>query len=232
MWLLDFGSTREYPGGTALSRAGKTRHPADLHPVNSSRRDFLVRCCQGASAAIVPAGLRGFAFPFIYPRDSPIAIPSDGDFHLHPHYRAQRPLDAVLLKTQAGLDDFITEKYHDQIATILAEWSSSLLHSPQEVHAVERVLTPDFLGSSLRPGDSRLVRPGPVLEVHQNKFSSQTNLGRDAFLQELRSAMSVFFKLMTAEFQVTKIESSSVSPSQLPERLQTRIRYDLSLIHI
>ena len=227
MWLLDFGSTREYPGGTALSRAGKTRHPADLHPVNSSRRDFLVRCCQGASAAIVPAGLRGFAFPFIYPRDSPIAIPSDGDFHLHPHYRAQRPLDAVLLKTQAGLDDFITEKYHDQIATILAEWSSSLLHSPQEVHAVERVLTPDFLGSSLRPGDSRLVRPGPVLEVHQNKFTSQTNLGRDAFLQELRSAMSVFFKLMTAEFQVTKIESSSVSPSQLPERLQTRIRYDL-----
>jgi tetratricopeptide (TPR) repeat protein len=227
VWLLDFGSTREYPGGTALSRAGKTRHPADLHPVNSSRRDFLVRCCQGASAAIVPAGLRGFAFPFIYPRDSPIAIPSDGDFHLHPHYRAQRPLDAVLLKTQAGLDDFITEKYHDQIATILAEWSSSLLHSPQEVHAVERVLTPDFLGSSLRPGDSRLVRPGPVLEVHQNKFTSQTNLGRDAFLQELRSAMSVFFKLMTAEFQVTKIESSSVSPSQLPERLQTRIRYDL-----
>ena len=71
------------------------------------------------------------------------------------------------------------------------------------------------------------MRSGPVLEVHQNKFASQTNLGRDAFLQELRSAMSVFSKLVTAEFQVTNIAVNSASPSQLPERLQTRVRYEL-----
>jgi tetratricopeptide (TPR) repeat protein len=176
---------------------------------------------------MVPASLRGFAFPFIYPRDSPIAIPSDGEFHLRPHYRAQRPLDVALLKTPAGLDDFITEKCHDQIAAILAEWNSSLLRSPQEVRTLENVLTPDFSGSSLRPSDSRVVRPGPVLEVRQNEFTSQTNLGREAFLQELRSAISVFSKLVTAEFQVTKIESSSASNSSLPERLQTRVRYEL-----
>ncbi len=224
MWLLNFGPTRESPGGTALSWAGKTRHPAGLHPANASRRDFLVRCCQGASAAMVPAGLRGFAFPFLYPFDSLSAIPSDGDFHLRPHYRAQRPLDATLLKTQAGLDDFITEKYHDQIATILAEWSSSLLRSPQEVRAFENILTPDFSGSSLRPSDSRVVRSGPVLEVHENEFASRTSLGREAFLRELRSAMSIFSKLVTAEFQVTNID---VSPSQLPERLRTRVRYEV-----
>ena len=165
---------------------------------------------------MVPASLRGFAFPSIYPFDSPTAIPSDGDFHLRPHYRAQRPLDATLLKTQAGLDDFITEKYHDQIAAILAEWSSSLLRSPQEVRAFENVLAPDFSGSSLRPGDSRVVRSGPVLEVHQNEFTSQTNLGRDAFLRELRSAMSVFSKLVTAEFQVTNIDVRAVSLLNCP----------------
>ncbi len=176
---------------------------------------------------MVPASLRGFAFPSVYPFGPPTAIPSEGEFHLHPHYRAQRPLDAVLPKTQAGLDDFIAEKYHDQIAAILAEWSSSLLQSPQDVHAVERVLTPDFSGSSLRPADSRLVRPGPVLAVHQNAFAPQPNFGQTAFLQELRSAMSVFSKVVTAEFQVTNIEMSSASASQPPERLQTRVRYEL-----
>ena len=67
------------------------------------------------------------------------------------------PLDATLLKTQAGLDNFVTEKYADQIAAILAEWSSSLLQSPQDMRAIGKVLTSDFSGSSLRPAESRLV---------------------------------------------------------------------------
>jgi tetratricopeptide (TPR) repeat protein/peroxiredoxin len=175
---------------------------------------------------MVPGSLRGFAFPGIYPSDSPTALPSGGEFHLHPQYRAQRPLDATLLKTQAGLDDFITEKYHDQIAATLAEWSSGLLQSPQEVSAVERFLTPDFLGSSLRPANSRLVRPGSALEVRRNEFTSPPNLGRDVFLQELRSSLSVFSKIATAEFQVTSIAASPATP-QLPERLRTRVRYEL-----
>jgi len=62
-----------------------------------------------------------------------------------------RPLDALRLKTQAGLDDFVTEKYADQIAAILARWSSGLLQSPQDVGAVEKVLLPNFSGSSPRP---------------------------------------------------------------------------------
>ena len=132
---------------------------------------------------MVPARLLGFAFPTISAIDSPAAPPSDAELYVSPHYRAQRPIDALLLKTQAGLDDFITEKYHNPIAVILAEWSASLHRSPQDMHAFERVLAPDFSASSLRPSDSRLVRPGSVLEVHQNKFSSQTNLDRNAFLR-------------------------------------------------
>ena len=175
---------------------------------------------------MVPAGLRGFAFPSSFPIDFSVP-PSSGEFHLHPHYRAQRPLDGLLLKTQAGLDEFVTEKYHDQIAAILAEWSSNLLRSPQDVEAIRTVLTPDFSGSSLRPVDSQLVRPGSILEVHQNRFSSQITLGRDAFVPELRAALSVFSNIRTAEFQVTSIEASAAAPSQLPERLQTRVRYEL-----
>ncbi|HXZ41345.1 MAG TPA: hypothetical protein VEG68_11450, partial [Terriglobales bacterium] len=96
-----------------------------------------------------------------------------------------------MLKTQAGLDDFVTEKYADEIAAIFANWSTGLLQASQDVQAIEKVLASNFSGVSLRPADSKLVRSG-LIEVRQSKFTNQTALGRDQFLQELRSAMSGF----------------------------------------
>src|SRR5271154_603314 len=58
---------------------------------------------------------------------------------------AQTALDATLLNTKAGLDDFITEKYHDQIVAILAQWRTNLVDS------VARVLSPSFGGASPEP---------------------------------------------------------------------------------
>src|ERR1700687_5547762 len=111
---------RQSKSGREEAASGRSSRGYD--PADSSRRDFLIRCCQGASAAFIPAGLRGLAFPFACTSDSPNLRSSGGDFHLHPRYRAQLPLEATLLKTQAGLDDFVTEKYQDQIAAILSEW--------------------------------------------------------------------------------------------------------------
>ena len=204
------------------------RNSAAPSPVDLRRRDFLIRFCQGASAALIPAGLRGLGWPTLYGFDSTDPASSNVEFHLNPHYRTPRPLDALLLKTQAGLDDFVTEKYADQIATILAQWSSQLLQSPQDVAAIEKALLPNFSGSSLRPFESRVVRPGPEIEVRHNTFKRETTLGRDAFLQELRSAMSGFVKILTAEFQVTSIEPGSMPAAALSSgQLQTRIRYEL-----
>ena len=197
-------------------------------PADSSRRDFLIRCCQGASAALVPAGFRGLAFPFAQASDSPTPSPA-ADFHLHPKYRAQLPLEATLLKTQAGLDDFVSEKYHDQIAAMLAEWSAGFLRSPQDAQAVERALAPDFSGSSFRPVESRLARPGPAVEIRQNKFAREPALAKEAFLADLRSAMASFSTLIAAEFQVTSIGAgpASDSASNLPSRMRTVVRYEL-----
>ena len=99
--------------------------------------------------------LSRLAFSSRPPFDFSSALVSEDAFHLRPHYRAQRDLDALLLKSQAGSDDFITEKYQDQIAVILAEWSASLLRSPQDVRAIERVLAQDFSGSSLLPVEQK-----------------------------------------------------------------------------
>jgi tetratricopeptide (TPR) repeat protein/peroxiredoxin len=211
-------------GGEDAASSRSSRLNAD----DPSRRDFLIRCCQGVSAALVPAGLRGLTFPFAYASDSP-NLPSSSDFHLHPHYRAQLPLEATLLKTRAGMDDFVTEKYHDQIAAILSEWTAGFMGSPQDVRAVEKVLTPDFAGASFRPVESRMVRPGPPVEIRQNKFAGEPALARDGFLRDLRSTMDSFSTVIIAEFQVTSIATGFPPLSTLnsPGRLHTRVRYEL-----
>src|SRR5260370_25509620 len=95
--------------------------------------------------------------------------------------------------------------------------------------AIEKVLLPNFSGTSPRPVESRVVRPGPAIEVRHSTFKRETALGRDAFLQELRSAMSGFSRIVTAEFQVTRIDAGSMPSAALsPDQLQTRIRYALA----
>ncbi len=183
------------------------------------RRDFLFRCCQGASAALIPAGLRGLGWP------DPTA--TCGEFHLHPQYRVPRPLDALLLKAQSGLDDFPTEKYADQIGEIFGRWSSRLLESPLDVKAIAEVLLPNFAGGSLSPAESRTVRPGPPVIVHSIRFSREAKLNGGAFLEELSFSLSRFSRLLTAEFQVTSIDAGAISTgAAAAKQVRTRIRYE------
>src|SRR5438270_124395 len=204
------------------------RNSSTPGPVDLRRRDFLIRFSHGAAAALIPAGLRRLGWPTLYGLDPADAAPSNGEFHLHPHYRMLRPLDALLLKTEAGRDDFVTEKYADQISAILAQWSSGLLRSSQDMSAIEKVLHPNFSGSSPLPVESRVVRVGPAMEVRHNTFTRETARGGDAFLQELRSAMSGVPKILTAEFQVTSVDAASMPSAPLyAGQLQFRIRNEL-----
>ncbi len=177
---------------------------------NFRRRNFLIRSCQTA-----------LALPFLRPLRAQLARSAGGQFHLAPRYREHAPLDAVLLKTKSGLDDFVTEKYNDQIAVILGEWSDGLLESPRKTQAIEKTLTSGFLGSSLRPTESHVLRPDAALTVHRISFSPPPTLAGDAFLRELASELSSFSNILTAEFQVTRIDVPYTG------RLQTRVRYEL-----
>jgi tetratricopeptide (TPR) repeat protein len=199
-----------------------------------NRRKFLLRCCQGASVAMLPAGFH--RFPFAFPSasrladrrsfDFPNSSSENREFHLHPNYRAKRPLDALLL-TKAGSDEFVTEKYHDQIASILAQWTAALIRSPHETNLFEKSLSPGFLGSSLRPVNSRTVRSGSPVEVRVNTYQSELDLQKNLFLNEWQSELNVFSKILTAEFQVTLIDTQSVSSTGPPEQLKTRVRYEI-----
>jgi tetratricopeptide (TPR) repeat protein len=134
----------------------------------------------------------------------------------HPHYRTPPPLEALALKIDANLDDFPFEKQHDRIAAILAQWRTDLLDSPVNFQAIARVLWPDFRGVSLNLAESKLVRPGDALNVRRVTFPSEPALGPSAFLEDLRTALGGFEKIITAEFQVTRIDGDL-----------TRVRYEL-----
>jgi Flp pilus assembly protein TadD len=149
----------------------------------------------------------------------PRGVAAQPEFHLHPHYREQTPLEAAMRITTAGLDDFIAEKYHDGIAAIMAEWRTSLLESPRDMDAIGKSLAPGFSGASMRPDESRLIRTGASLEVRRLSFGAQPSLGSSAFLDGFRFSLSGFSKLMTAEFQVTRIDALAGS-------LRTQVRYE------
>ncbi len=191
-------------------------------PVDSRRRDFLVRFCQGAGATLIPASLWGISLARRGQSAAREGSAAEAGFHLEPHYRTQRPLDDVLLKVEAGRDEFILEKYADQISAIFAEWTASLLQSPQEMRIFTKTLAEDFSGKSPQPAESRVVRFGLGIEVRRNTFDGQRVLGRDAFLREWQDRLKDFSKIITAEFQVTAIDGASP-----PGQVRTRVRYEI-----
>ena len=78
-------------------------------------------------------------------------------------------MEAVLRKVSAGFDDFVTEKYQDQIEAIFKEWTSQLLQSPQDTAALGKVMSAGFLGSSLKAGRLRAVNDASPLKVWQGQ---------------------------------------------------------------
>jgi tetratricopeptide (TPR) repeat protein len=173
------------------------------------KREFLVRSCRGVAGVI--------GWPLLL---SGVPDPHSGEFHLHPQYRTATTLDPVLLKVDAGLDRFVSEKYADKIAAVLVDLSGELLRSPRDLRGFGEVLAVDFWGSSMRPVDTRVLRSG-VVSTSRLSFASTRSLGREAFLADLRFAWDGFTRFRTAEFQVTQIEVGNA------DVLQTRVRYEL-----
>ena len=140
-----------------------------------------------------------------------------------------RGIEAVLRKVPAGFDEFVTEKHQDHIAEVFSKWSLELAQSPENTAALEKIISSDFLGTSLKPSAWKTVYEGSPLQVWKGEFAGDAGLRRDDFLAKWRSSVSVFSKIIIAEFQVTSIHSipevaSTPGQSQL---LETVVRFEL-----
>ena len=145
------------------------------------------------------------------------------------------PLDVALLKTESGLEEFIEEKYATQIALILAGWSAGLQRSPHDISAFDKSLDENFIAAPVTPAEAHVIRQGPPIEIRLNTFQQTPTLSRDAFLKSLLESLSGFSKILTAEFQVTKINIEGPLPAPVSEsaqaakplQIRTLIRYEL-----
>jgi len=147
-------------------------------------------------------------------------MPVTSGFHLHPHYRMPKPLDSLLLLTEPGQDEFVSEKRAAQIEKILGEWSASLLQSPPGLSVIEKCLDANFTAASLTPVETKTVRQGPPIEIRRNTFDHALSRTRQAFLRELLALFRAWPKILTAEFQITRVEDT-------PSEVRTAIRYEL-----
>ena len=120
-----------------------------------------------------------------------------------------RGIEAVLRKVPAGFDEFVTEKYQDHVAAVFSEWSSELAQSPENTAALEKSISSDFSGESLKPAAWKPVFEGAPLQVWKVEFAGGAMLRRHDFLAEWRSSVSAFSKIITAEFQVTSIRAEA-----------------------
>jgi len=189
-----------------------------------NRREFL-QYSQGAALAFLPSGLGWPRFDSaFFPQDSTVRP----EFHVHPVYKTSRSIETVLKKVRVEYDRFPTEIYHDQITRVLQEWGAELLVSPRQTGSLERAMSRDFAATS--PTASLQVRrkDDGIFEVWRATFQDTQLIGRQMFVQEWRSAVRDFSKLLTVEFQITEIRTdagSPVSPAK-PVGVHTRIRYE------
>lgn len=205
-------------GSFGLSRFRKN-HP----PFLLSRRKFL-QYCQGASLACLPTGLSLSSFDSLAPPEQ-IALPAE--WQLHPEYRVNRGIDAMLRKVPAGFDQFVAEKYQDQIALILADWSSQLRQSPTATTALVQAIAANFNGASMKAPRTEWTNDKTFLRVWKLGYPQEVLLDSTGFLSELRSSLATFSKLMTAEFQVMGIRLDSTATPREITWLETMVRFDL-----
>ena len=174
---------------------------------------------------MLPGRLRGLPLRML---GAPVLLPADTTgFHLQPHYKTPRPLDTLLAKTAAGSDEFVTEKYADQIGAVLSKWGVHLLESPGNVQVPESVMAPGFVGSKLQPLEARRLRSHAGLQVDRHVFPKEKTLAKGPFLANLRNTLGSFSKLSTAEMQIVELEVLAHSSDGTPVGVRTRVRYDL-----
>jgi Flp pilus assembly protein TadD/peroxiredoxin len=134
-------------------------------------------------------------------------------------------LEAVLRLVAAGSDEYATEKYADEIAALLKQWSQALKTSTRDLSAIAKSLHPAMEGTPLAPVQETALRTGSGIECTRRRFAGSAVPGRDHFLEQLRTWLGQVSTIETAEFEITGIEETSSTP--LAVRLD--IRYDLVL---
>ena len=140
---------------------------------------------------------------------------------LIPHYPARSPLQDVLRLVPPGSDEYVSEKYAFEIATVLQKWTRAFQNG--EFSALVATFHPTLQVSSFVYTKQTHLRTGPGVETWRGEFPAAVTLRADTLGEQLRGWLGRDARVETAEFQVTSIEEVSGTP--LVARLG--IRYNI-----
>jgi Tfp pilus assembly protein PilF/peroxiredoxin len=147
-----------------------------------------------------------------------------GEERFVPHYPKKSPLDDVIRYLAAGSDEYVTEKYVQEIANTLSGWMKGLRNNA--------AATADILGGMLAPTvganvltrmGEKSVRAGYGIEVVQRTFGAEMAMERGAFVGEMRDYLAGLSRIESAEFQIVGIAETKNAPLSV----STKIRYEL-----
>lgn len=189
-----------------------------------SRRTFLKQM-RWAPMLFLPAPLHSSPFrPLVTetPSDRSPAI-DFADFRVTPHYPAKSPLDDVLRKVAPGTDAYTTEKYAFEIMRLLNEWGHALKEATPSLGVLAKFLDASLEAGSLVPIQQTALRSAYGIDVTRRTFAANVVLGRERFLQEMKTYLAAMSRVETAEFEITGIEEIAGSAPVI----RASIRYDL-----
>jgi tetratricopeptide (TPR) repeat protein/peroxiredoxin len=204
-------------GSVCLSWPPKKRRPKNL-----SRRQFL-RYCQGASLVFVPVKL-----PKAFLGSGGAAYPEGvGELQIHPRYRRKLGMEDVLGRVPTGFDQFVNEKYQDEIWAILRSWAIQLMVSPYDFSAIAGSMDSDFRGCAVGKVRLRATFEAEPFRTWSAEYPPEANLTNEVFLRELRASLDPFSAILTADFQLIGIQSNPESGRGAEILMDTIVRFEI-----
>ena len=145
------------------------------------------------------------------------------DLRLTPSNPAKSPLAEITALVTPGSDGYATEKYADEIDSVLKKWSDALKASPSGLTALAVSLDESIEASTLVPSAETVLRSAHGVETVKRQFALDLARGRDRFIENLRSWLAAPLQIETAEFEIFGIEQIAGNPLTV----RVDIRYDM-----
>ena len=145
------------------------------------------------------------------------------DLRLKPHYPAQSPLADIIPHVTPGSDSYITEKYADEILSVLNRWSDALKAGPSGLNILAESFDDSIEASTLAKAAETVLRSSFGIHTVRRQFMPDLVRGRDRFFESLRSWLAAPLKIETAEFEIFGIDQIAGNPLTV----RVDIRYDM-----
>ena len=146
------------------------------------------------------------------------------DLRLTPGSPAKSPLADIAALVTPGSDGYATEKFADEIDSILKRWSDALKASPSSgLAALALSLDESIEASTFVPTSETVLRSVHGVQTVKKHFSPAVAHGRDRFIENFRSWLAAPLQIETAEFEIFDIEQNAGNPLNV----SIDIRYDI-----